>query len=68
MQTTAGGNAGCRGPKPSAGTVHNYVFQVFALDTPLAGLDTMVNAPALIAALTGQVLAAGSFSSPHTGK
>jgi Raf kinase inhibitor-like YbhB/YbcL family protein len=68
MQATAGGNAGYRGPKPPAGTVHNYVFQVFALDTTLTGLDTMVNAPALITAMTGHVLAAGSFSAPYTGK
>jgi len=68
MQATAGGNAGYRGPKPPAGSVHNYVFQVFALDTTLTGLDTMANAPMLIMAMMGHVVAAGSFSAPYTGK
>ena len=68
MQATAGGNAGYRGPKPPAGSVHNYVFQVFALDAPLAGLDTMVTAPMLVTAIMGHVVAAGSFSAPYTGK
>ena len=68
MQATAGGNAGYRGPKPPAGSVHNYVFQVFALDTTLTGLDTMANAPMLIMAMMGHVVAAGSFNAPYTGK
>jgi Raf kinase inhibitor-like YbhB/YbcL family protein len=67
-QATAGGNAGYRGPKPPAGMVHNYVFQVFALDTTLTGLDTMTNAPMLTMAMMGHVVAAGSLSAPYTGK
>jgi Raf kinase inhibitor-like YbhB/YbcL family protein len=68
MQATAGNTAGYRGPRPPAGTVHQYVFQVYALDTALMGLETTANAPAIQMAMMGHVLAAGSFAAPYTGK
>ncbi len=68
MQATAGGNAGYRGPKPPAGTVHSYVYQVYALDAALSGLDTMANAAAITTAMTGHVVAAGKLTAPYTGK
>ena len=56
------------GPRPPAGTIHQYVFQVFALDNTLMGLETTVNAAMIQMAMMGHVVAAGSFTAPYTGK
>jgi Raf kinase inhibitor-like YbhB/YbcL family protein len=53
--------AGYLGPKPPMGITHPYHFEVFALDTVL-GLDPATSdRKAVVAAMTGHVLAAGEI-------
>jgi Raf kinase inhibitor-like YbhB/YbcL family protein len=59
---------GYMGPKPPAGQTHPYHFEVFALDTTL-GLDpASADRNAVVAAMTGHVLAEGETVGMYTGK
>jgi Raf kinase inhibitor-like YbhB/YbcL family protein len=56
------------GPKPPAGQMHPYHFEVFALDTSL-GLDpASADRNAVVAAMKGHVLAEGETVGLYTGK
>jgi Raf kinase inhibitor-like YbhB/YbcL family protein len=60
--------SGYMGPKPPAGQVHPYHFEVFALDKTL-GLDpASADRNAVVAAMTGHVLAEGETVGTYTGK
>lgn len=61
------GELGYIGPKPPAGQVHPYHFQVFALNTRL-NLDPGSDRNAVIAAMKGKVLASGDLIGNYTGK
>lgn len=55
-----------RGPRPPEGDpAHNYVFQVFALDTEL-DLPEDASQEEIVAALDGHVLAVGELVAPFT--
>lgn len=60
--------SGYMGPKPPAGQTHPYHFEVFALDTSL-GLDpATADRNAVVAAMTGHVLAEGEVVGTYMGK
>jgi para-nitrobenzyl esterase len=53
-----GANQPYMGPRTPAGPKHRYHFQIFALDAPLPA-EASANYAALVAAMTGHVLASG---------
>jgi Raf kinase inhibitor-like YbhB/YbcL family protein len=59
---------GYMGPKPPAGQVHPYHFEVYALDTKL-GLDpASADRDSVVNAMKGHVLAEGEIVGLYTGK
>lgn len=67
-KTMAGPYGGYDGPCPPANDalVHNYKFQVYALDVATIGLSGKFFAPAALQAMTGHVLAEGEASAKFT--
>jgi Raf kinase inhibitor-like YbhB/YbcL family protein len=58
------GHRGYAGPRPIPGHgPHHYRFQVFAIDEPIA--DTVTSARALLAAMSGHVLARGVLTGTY---
>jgi Raf kinase inhibitor-like YbhB/YbcL family protein len=79
IQAIAENIAGYRGPRPTAGETHSYVFQVFAIDSdflPGGGggpeihdhAHVNVDAAALGNSIRGHVLAAGTLTARYTGR
>ena len=62
------GETGYVGPKPPAGQVHPYHFQVFALNTRLNIDPATADRDTVIAAMKGKVLASGDLIGNYTGK
>jgi len=62
------GNAGYIGPKPPAGQVHPYHFQVFALNTTLKLDPKSADRNAVVDAMKGHVLAEGDIIANYTGR
>ena len=62
------GGPGYIGPKPPAGQVHPYHFQVFALNTRLNLDPATADRNAVVAAMKGKVLASGDLVGTYTGK
>jgi phosphatidylethanolamine-binding protein (PEBP) family uncharacterized protein len=60
-----GGYDGPCEPVNDALALHNYKFQVFALDVPSLGLTGQFFAPAVFAAMQGHVLASGEADAPY---
>jgi Raf kinase inhibitor-like YbhB/YbcL family protein len=62
-------SAGYLGPKPPMGVTHPYHFEVFALDTKLDLDPAATDRKAVVAAITGHVLASGetvaSYQTPQ---
>jgi Raf kinase inhibitor-like YbhB/YbcL family protein len=69
-KTMAGPYAGYDGPCPPANDllVHDYKFQVYALDVATLGLSGKFFAPAALKAMQGHVLAEGAASAKFTFK
>ncbi len=62
------GENGYVGPKPPAGQVHPYHFEVFALNTRLNIDPATADRNAIVAAMKGKVLASGDLIGNYTGK
>ena len=60
--------AGFVGPKPPAGQMHPYHFEVFALNKRLNIDPATADRATVIAAMKGHVLALGDISANYTGK
>jgi Raf kinase inhibitor-like YbhB/YbcL family protein len=60
--------SGYMGPKPPAGQTHPYHFEVFALDKTLELDPSTADRNAVVAAMTGHVLAEGEIVGMYTGK
>lgn len=58
---------GYMGPKPPAGQTHPYHFEVFALDKMLDLDPASADRNAVVAAMTGHVLAEGEIVGTYTG-
>jgi Raf kinase inhibitor-like YbhB/YbcL family protein len=56
------------GPKPPAGQMHPYHFEVFALNKRLNIDPATADRAAVVAAMKGHVLALGDLSAYYTGK
>jgi hypothetical protein len=58
------GNRGYAGPRPIPGHgTHHYRFHVLAIDEPIP--DTVTTAKALLAAMSGHVLARGALTGTY---
>jgi Raf kinase inhibitor-like YbhB/YbcL family protein len=66
LQATSGDIVGYRGPRPPAGTTHNYALQVFALDTKLDMAPGDANIASITEAMKGHVLAYGQLNATYT--
>jgi Raf kinase inhibitor-like YbhB/YbcL family protein len=62
------GGTGYIGPKPPAGQVHPYHFEVFALNTRLNLDPAKADRDTIVAAMKGKVLASGDLIGNYTGK